>query len=417
MANSHHLVRGVSKHHSACWTTGAAVSYSPRPAESFPPAASRDEPAPLSRPRLPPVAAAPPRRATPKDEERLLGGPRPAHRHGRAPLLLAALRPRPPLLPGGRRGAPLPQASSSTAKPCAASSAATRACAWPSWTTSRTWTRSCENPLVIELKLYERTARSAVTDGLTGLFNHAYFKDALRREVQRAHRHGLKFCLALFDLDDFKRLNDTKGHLAGDRVLVKAAALRQGERAGDRRGRAVWRRGVRRSSFPRRRDGRLRGGGARARAGGERTSGGVRGPKVTRLGRGSDVAGRRPQTADDLVRKADQALYRAKAQGKNQVARARSQTPRLAAGSRPAAREARKAGPPAPVADGPDVMLALFLAVALQEPPTAPPAPMPRRSPPPMPLRASRPGPDPQRDRLRRRHRLRRGRPCSTPSA
>ena len=85
--------------------------------------------------------------------------------------------------------------------------------------------RELENPLVIELKLYERTERSAVTDGLTGLFNHTYFKDALRREVQRARRHGFKISLALFDLDDFKRLNDTKGHLAGDRVLVKAASL------------------------------------------------------------------------------------------------------------------------------------------------------------------------------------------------
>jgi diguanylate cyclase (GGDEF)-like protein len=82
-----------------------------------------------------------------------------------------------------------------------------------------------KNPKVIEIAIYESTARSAVTDGLTGLFNHAYFLSALRRETQRSKRHGLKLSLAMLDLDDFKHLNDTHGHLAGDGVLMKAASL------------------------------------------------------------------------------------------------------------------------------------------------------------------------------------------------
>ena len=190
--------------------------------------------------------------------------------------------------------------------------------------------RELENPLVIELKLYERTARSAVTDGLTGLFNHAYFKDALRREVHRAHRHGLKFCLALFDLDDFKRLNDTKGHLAGDRVLVKAAALlKQRAREIDvaaryggeefalilpetpRRGGLVAAERVRELVETQFRRGR--------------------GPKVT-LSAGVAAWPDDALTADDLVRKADQGLYRAKALGKNRVARARIESPRKSRG-------------------------------------------------------------------------------------
>ena len=59
------------------------------------------------------------------------------------------------------------------------------------------------NPKVIEIAMYERTERSAVSDGLTGLFNHAYFLQALRLEMLRSKQHGLKAALILLDLDDF----------------------------------------------------------------------------------------------------------------------------------------------------------------------------------------------------------------------
>ena len=85
--------------------------------------------------------------------------------------------------------------------------------------------RELKNPKVIELAIYERTERSAVTDGLTGLYNHAYFLQTLRQEVLRSKRHGLKAALLLLDLDDFKRVNDERGHVEGDRVLMKAAAI------------------------------------------------------------------------------------------------------------------------------------------------------------------------------------------------
>jgi diguanylate cyclase (GGDEF)-like protein len=85
--------------------------------------------------------------------------------------------------------------------------------------------RELKNPKVIEISIYERTARSAITDGLTGLYNHGYFVLGLRREVQRARRQGLKLSVVMLDLDDFKKLNDTRGHLEGDRVLMKAASL------------------------------------------------------------------------------------------------------------------------------------------------------------------------------------------------
>jgi two-component system, cell cycle response regulator len=85
--------------------------------------------------------------------------------------------------------------------------------------------RELRNPKIIEVSTFERTERSAVSDGLTGLYNHAYFLQAVRQEVLRSKRHGLRAALVLLDLDDFKRVNDERGHVEGDRVLMKAAAI------------------------------------------------------------------------------------------------------------------------------------------------------------------------------------------------
>jgi diguanylate cyclase (GGDEF)-like protein len=85
--------------------------------------------------------------------------------------------------------------------------------------------RELRNPKVIEIAIFEQTERSAVSDGLTGLYNHAYFMQALRQEVLRSKRHALRAALLLLDLDDFKRVNDERGHVEGDRVLMRAAAV------------------------------------------------------------------------------------------------------------------------------------------------------------------------------------------------
>ena len=70
-----------------------------------------------------------------------------------------------------------------------------------------------------------------MTDGLTGLYNHAFFLQALRQEVLRSKRHGLRAALLLLDLDNFKTVNDERGHVEGDRVLMRAAAVvREGVR-------------------------------------------------------------------------------------------------------------------------------------------------------------------------------------------
>jgi diguanylate cyclase (GGDEF)-like protein len=56
-------------------------------------------------------------------------------------------------------------------------------------------------------------------DGLTGLFNHARFKERVAHELERCRRSGAEVSLALFDLDRFKAINDTHGHACGDRVI------------------------------------------------------------------------------------------------------------------------------------------------------------------------------------------------------
>ncbi len=65
----------------------------------------------------------------------------------------------------------------------------------------------------------------ANVDGLTGLYVRRYFDMRVAEEIERARRFGTSFALVMLDLDDFKRLNDTHGHLVGDRALREVAAL------------------------------------------------------------------------------------------------------------------------------------------------------------------------------------------------
>jgi two-component system cell cycle response regulator len=80
--------------------------------------------------------------------------------------------------------------------------------------------------------------RLSTSDGLTGLFNHRHIHELLREEFERSGRTGAPITVAMFDLDHFKTVNDTWGHLAGDIVLREIAALlRRTAREVDRLGR------------------------------------------------------------------------------------------------------------------------------------------------------------------------------------
>ncbi len=83
-------------------------------------------------------------------------------------------------------------------------------------------------------RLYEL----ATVDGLTGLLVRRHFDQRLEEEWHRAHRYGTHFTLGIFDIDDFKALNDTYGHQAGDHVLrATAGVVRRNMRGADLAGR------------------------------------------------------------------------------------------------------------------------------------------------------------------------------------
>ncbi len=75
----------------------------------------------------------------------------------------------------------------------------------------------------VEALYHEEIYRLTILDGLTGVHNKRFFLEFLEREVARALRHARPLTLVMLDLDHFKEINDTFGHLAGDAVLKRVA--------------------------------------------------------------------------------------------------------------------------------------------------------------------------------------------------
>src|SRR5262249_23416745 len=165
---------------------------------------------------------------------------------------------------------------------------------------------------------WQALSRRAAPDPLTRLANHRPFHGRLRREVTRARRYDRPLALVLLDLDHFKKVNDTYGHAAGDRVLLELAGRM---RVHSREGELVARIGGEEFAWllPESDD-------EGARTAAERGRPAVAGAPFAGAGRVTVSAGvadlAHSGGPEQLFQLADAALYAAKARGRNNVIRA-----------------------------------------------------------------------------------------------
>jgi diguanylate cyclase (GGDEF)-like protein len=168
-------------------------------------------------------------------------------------------------------------------------------------------------------RLVAQLAELACTDELTALPNRRAWEEVLPRDQRQARRDGRALCVAMLDLDNFKAYNDRHGHRSGDRLLKQVSA--------------AW-------------SGQLRGGDVLARYGGEEFALALPGcpigfahalvqrlrlamPDCATCSIGvAEWDGQ--ESGDDLVERADAALYEAKALGRNRVVLARDLTAKAA---------------------------------------------------------------------------------------
>ena len=168
------------------------------------------------------------------------------------------------------------------------------------------------------LALFDQVKSMATRDALTGLYNYGYFKEALHYEVEKSRRYKMPLSLLFLDIDDFKRVNDTLGHLKGDKTMRQVATLlKQGIRQAD----LLCRYGgdefvMLLSQTPP----------DQAMVLAERLRHRIAHSSMNRLEQrckvtvSIGVAGLRPEmNTEDLIKEADEAHYRAKQAGKNRV--------------------------------------------------------------------------------------------------
>ena len=159
----------------------------------------------------------------------------------------------------------------------------------------------------------------SVTDGLTQTHNHRFFQDRLKEEFRRAQRYDDSLALVLLDVDHFKAVNDAHGHQVGDEVLCAVAhAIQKAVRDTDlvaRYGGEEFAVILPRTGLP----GALTVADRIWRAVGALQAGPGRGVKVTASLGVAGYPGRNVLAADQLLRSADEALYRAKREGRNKI--------------------------------------------------------------------------------------------------
>lgn len=81
------------------------------------------------------------------------------------------------------------------------------------------------SPVLVEIKVLRETEEMAMQDSLTGAFNRRYMDIYLRKEINRCNRYEKSFSVMLLDIDDFKKINDTYGHVVGDTILSEISLI------------------------------------------------------------------------------------------------------------------------------------------------------------------------------------------------
>ena len=78
---------------------------------------------------------------------------------------------------------------------------------------------------IMNARFFEETKKLAITDSLTGLGNYGYLVTSVTKEIEKSKRYDLPMTLIFLDLDNFKRINDTKGHEVGNMILIKVSEI------------------------------------------------------------------------------------------------------------------------------------------------------------------------------------------------
>jgi len=164
-------------------------------------------------------------------------------------------------------------------------------------------------------KLVDELKRRMGTDGLTNTYNRVKFNEIIKGDLGRARRYKRPLSLSIFDIDDFKRINDTFGHIVGDSVLITIANMA--------------RKNVRETSYLFRWGGEefvillpettLEG----AKIQAERIRKEIADHEFEQVGRVTVSFGltqyREGDTADSFLKRADEAMYKVKTSGKNRI--------------------------------------------------------------------------------------------------